>query len=156
MGYRHHPPRYARFNYMEKAEYWALVWGTIVMAITGILLWAHDSVLAYLPHALAVLEVTTAVHFYEAILATFAILIWHFYFVIFDPDVYPLKWTVLTGRAPEHEVREEEEEAGEQNPDQTKPPGSAASKTSPSTTSPSSDPDAIVPHTPIPGGKGVN
>jgi formate dehydrogenase gamma subunit len=110
MGYRHNPPRYARFNYMEKAEYWALVWGTIVMAATGIVLWAHDSVLAYLPHALAVLEVTTAVHFYEAILATFSILIWHFYFVIFDPDVYPLKWTVLTGRAPEHEVREEEEE----------------------------------------------
>jgi formate dehydrogenase gamma subunit len=111
IGYRHRPPRYARFNYMEKAEYWALVWGTVVMAITGILLWAHDAVLAYLPHALAVLEVTTAVHFYEAILATFSILIWHFYFVIFDPDVYPLKWTVLTGRAPEHEVREEEEEA---------------------------------------------
>lgn len=110
LGYRSRPPRYARFNYMEKAEYWALVWGTIVMAITGVLLWAHDSVLAYLPHALAVLDVTTAVHFYEAILATFSILIWHFYFVIFDPDVYPLKWTVLTGRAPEHEVREEEEE----------------------------------------------
>jgi len=110
LGYRHNPPRYARFNYMEKAEYWALVWGTVVMAITGILLWAHDAVLAYLPHALAVLEVTTAIHFYEAILATFSILIWHFYFVIFDPDVYPLKWTVLTGRAPEHEVREEEKE----------------------------------------------
>ena len=28
--------------------------------------------------------------------------------VIFDPDVYPLKWTALTGRAPEHEIREEE------------------------------------------------
>jgi hypothetical protein len=55
--------------------------------------------------------VTTLVHFYEAILATFSILIWHFYFVIFDPDVYPVKWTALTGRAPEHEVREEEEEA---------------------------------------------
>ena len=65
LGYRHHPPRYARFNYMEKAEYGALVWGTVVMGITGILLWAHDAVLAYLPHALAVLEVTTAVHFYE-------------------------------------------------------------------------------------------
>ena len=95
---------------MEKAEYWALVWGTIVMAATGILLWAHDWVLAYLPYPMSVLDVTTAVHFYEAILATFSILIWHFYFVIFDPEVYPLKWTVLTGRAPEHEVREEEEE----------------------------------------------
>ena len=80
---------YARFNYAEKAEYWALVYGTLVMALTGILLWAHDSVLAYLPHALAVLEVTTAIHFYEAILATFSILIWHFYFVILIPTFTP-------------------------------------------------------------------
>ena len=115
LGYRRTLPRYARFNYMEKAEYWALVWGTIVMAITGILLWAHDWVLAYLPYPMSVLDVTTAVHFYEAILATFSILVWHFYFVIFDPDVYPLKWTALTGRAPEHEVREQEDEAEEEN-----------------------------------------
>jgi formate dehydrogenase gamma subunit len=137
LGYRHTSPRYARFNYMEKAEYWALVWGTVVMAITGILLWAHDSVLAYLPHALAVLDVTTAVHFYEAILATFSILIWHFYFVIFDPDVYPLKWTVLTGRAPEHEVREEEEEASPPAPQETKPPGGGSGEIVASSPSPS-------------------
>jgi spermidine synthase len=76
------------------------------MAITGVLLWAHNLVLAYLPKT--VLDICTAVHYYEAILATFAILIWHFYWVIFDPDVYPLKWTFLTGRSPAHEVREEE------------------------------------------------
>jgi len=156
LGYRHTPPRYARFNYMEKAEYWALVWGTVVMAITGILLWAHNAVLAYLPHALAVLEVTTAIHFYEAILATFSILIWHFYFVIFDPDVYPIKWTVLTGRAPEHEVREEEEEPVDQTLDQAKRQEAAASQAPPSTASPSNEPGVTVPPTPVPGGKGVN
>jgi formate dehydrogenase gamma subunit len=124
LGYRSHAPRYARFNYAEKAEYWALVWGTIVMAATGILLWAHDRVLAYLPYPMSVLDVTTAVHFYEAILATFSILIWHFYFVIFDPDVYPLKWTVLTGRAPEHEIREEEKQAAPPlSPAEVTPPG---------------------------------
>jgi hypothetical protein len=101
---------------------------------------------------LAVLEVTTAIHFYEAILATFSILIWHFYFVIFDPEVYPLKWTVLTGRAPEHEVREEEEET----PKETKPSGGAASKPPPSGTSPARKPGSIVAHTPVPRGRGVN
>jgi len=116
IGYRSKLPTYARFNYTEKAEYWALVWGTIVMAATGILLWAHNWVLSHLPYPMSVLDVTTAVHFYEAILATFAILIWHFYFVIFDPDVYPIKWTALTGRAPEHEVREEEEEEPKEEP----------------------------------------
>ena len=156
LGYRHNPPRYARFNYMEKAEYWALVWGTVVMAITGVLLWAHDAVLAYLPHALAVLEVTTAIHYYEAILATFSILIWHFYFVIFDPDVYPLKWTVLTGQAPEHEVREEGEEAVDRTADQTKPQEVAATGAPSSTASPASETDVILPRAPGHGSKGVN
>ena len=121
LGYRSKLPEYARFNYIEKAEYWALVWGTAVMAITGILLWSHDWILAHLPYPLSVLDVTTAIHFYEAILATFAIAIWHFYAVIFDPDVYPLKWTFFTGRAPEHEVRQEDSLAVPEPPSDPKP-----------------------------------
>jgi formate dehydrogenase gamma subunit len=106
LGRRDQLPRYRRFNYAEKAEYWALVWGTAVMAVTGVLLWLNDWILAHLPHPASILAISTAIHFYEAILATAAIVIWHFYAVIFDPDIYPLKWTFLTGRAPEHEVRE--------------------------------------------------
>jgi formate dehydrogenase gamma subunit len=108
LGYRRKMPTFSKFNYAEKAEYWALVWGTIVMALSGIVLWAHNFVLKYL--STAWIDISTAIHYYEAILATAAIVIWHFYAVIFDPDVYPLKWTFLTGRAPEHEVREEEPE----------------------------------------------
>ncbi len=107
LGYRRELPLYKKFNYAEKLEYWALVWGTVVMGVTGILLWAHDYVLRYLSNSW--LDVLTAIHYYEAILATLAIVIWHFYAVIFDPDVYPLKWTLINGRAPLHEVREEDE-----------------------------------------------
>ena len=121
LGYRPSPPHYARFNYIEKAEYWALVWGTVVMAASGILLWAHDWVLAYLPYPMSVLDVCTAIHFYEAVLATLAIVIWHFYAVIFDPDVYPLKWTFVSGRAPEHEARREAEETPATPAPHTKP-----------------------------------
>ena len=109
LGYRREGPLYAKFNYAEKLEYWSLVWGTVVMAATGILLWGHNLVLEYFPRL--VIDLATAIHFYEAILATLAIVIWHFYAVIFDPDVYPLKWTFVNGRAPEHEIREEEESA---------------------------------------------
>ncbi len=149
IGYRSRPPQFARFNYAEKAEYWALVYGTLVMALTGILLWAHNWVLAHLPFSLTVLDVTTAVHFYEAILATFAILIWHFYFVIFDPDVYPIKWTVVTGKAPEHEVREEQEEPAPPAPPPTEAtpvsggPGEAGSTPPPA--GPASPPPAASP-----------
>jgi cytochrome b subunit of formate dehydrogenase len=109
LGYRRELPSYSKFNYAEKVEYWALVWGTVVMGATGILLWAHNFVLRYLPSSW--LQIATAVHYYEAILATLAIVVWHFYAVIFDPDVYPLKWTLVNGRAPEHEVREGDETA---------------------------------------------
>jgi hypothetical protein len=56
------------------------------------------------------LDVATSVHFYEALLATLAIVVWHFYSVIFDPDVYPLNTAFLTGRSvkkdePRHEPR---------------------------------------------------
>ena len=44
------------------------------------------------------LDVATSVHFYEAVLATLAIVVWHFYSIIFDPDVYPLNTAFLTGR----------------------------------------------------------
>ena len=114
LGYRHRLPLYKKFNYAEKLEYWALVWGTVVMGATGVLLWAHNFVLRYLSNSW--LDVLTAIHYYEAILATLAIVIWHFYAVIFDPDVYPVKWTLVSGRAPEHEVREEEPEEPEKEP----------------------------------------
>lgn len=126
LGHRDQLPAYRRFNYAEKAEYWALVWGTIVMAITGILLWLNNWILAHLPHSFAILAVSTAVHFYEAILATAAIVIWHFYAVLFDPDIYPIKWTVLTGRAPEHEHRED----GDADADSAPPAASAPDKPS--------------------------
>ena len=85
-------------SYVEKAEYWALIWGTIVMAASGIMLWANNISMRLLPKQW--LDVATSVHFYEAILAALAIVIWHFYSVIFDPDVYPLNTAFLTGVTP--------------------------------------------------------
>ncbi len=97
------------------------------MAVSGVLLWLNDWILAHLPHPASILAISTAIHFYEAILATAAILVWHFYAVIFDPDIYPLKWTFLTGRAPEHEVREGcETEPQPQKPPAKPSPGPAA------------------------------
>jgi len=124
LGHRDSLPTYRRFNYAEKAEYWALVWGTAVMAVTGVLLWFNNWILAHLPHPAAVLAVSTAIHFYEAILATLAIVIWHFYAVLFDPDIYPVKWTFLTGHAPEHEHREQDDAqtAAESSPGPGSPP----------------------------------
>jgi cytochrome b subunit of formate dehydrogenase len=98
-------PEFARFNYAEKAEYWALVWGMFVMAGTGIMLWAKVIVGNHLPRWW--LDVATAIHLYEAILATLAIVVWHFYQVFFDPDVYPMNWAWWDGKMTLHHYREE-------------------------------------------------
>jgi cytochrome b subunit of formate dehydrogenase len=84
--------------YVEKIEYWAFVWGTVVMALTGFLLWFNNFALRHFPKWVA--DAATAVHYYEAILATFSILIWHMYTVVFDPDVYPMDPAWITGKIP--------------------------------------------------------
>jgi len=105
LGLNRTKPKFGRFNYAEKAEYWALVWGTALMAATGIMLWAK----VFVGNLLARwwLDVATAVHFYEAVLATLAILVWHFYQVFFDPDVYPMNWAWKDGSMPVERYREE-------------------------------------------------
>jgi cytochrome b subunit of formate dehydrogenase len=97
LGRRAEPPRSAWVAYPEKLEYLALVWGVALMAATGFALWGTDWVLRWLPKW--VVDLATTIHFYEAVLASLAILVWHFYFVIFDPVVYPMDKAWITGRS---------------------------------------------------------
>jgi cytochrome b subunit of formate dehydrogenase len=76
-------------SYIEKIEYWALIWGTLIMGVTGLMLWFENITLRLFP--LWIMNVLTLIHYYEALLATLAILVWHIYFVVLDPTIYPLK-----------------------------------------------------------------
>jgi cytochrome b subunit of formate dehydrogenase len=99
LGLRDHTPCIQRFSYVEKAEYWALVWGTAVMIITGLALWFDNVVIQLLPKG--VLDVVLVVHYWEAWLATLAILVWHMYSTVFNPHVYPMNPSWITGTMPE-------------------------------------------------------
>ena len=105
LGIAKDKPAFGRFSYIEKVEYWALVWGTLLMGATGAILWFENASMGYFTKL--GFDVARTVHFYEAILATLAIIVWHFYFVIFNPDVYPMNLAWLTGRMSEAEMREE-------------------------------------------------
>lgn len=98
-------PAFGRFCYIEKVEYWAMMWGTILMGLTGAILWFDNTSLGLVTKL--GFDISRTVHFYEAILATLAIIVWHFYFVIFNPDVYPMNLAWLTGRMSEREMAEE-------------------------------------------------
>lgn len=108
LGRRKERPKFARYNYIEKAEYWALIWGSAVMIVTGLVLMFENISLQFMPKWL--IDVMLFVHFYEALLASLAILVWHFYWVIFDPDVYPMNWSWLTGKITAHQMEEREKE----------------------------------------------
>ncbi|MHC1766219.1 MAG: cytochrome b/b6 domain-containing protein [Verrucomicrobiia bacterium] len=98
-------PRFGRFGYIEKAEYWAVLWGTIIMGVTGLVIWFKIDVTQFLPRW--AVDVATTIHLYEAILACLAIVVWHFYHVIFDPDVYPTNWAWWDGKVDDHWYAEE-------------------------------------------------
>ena len=98
-------PPIGRFGYAEKMEYWAVVWGTIIMGATGLMMWFKMDVTHFLPRW--IVDVALTIHYYEAILACLAILVWHFYHVIFDPDVYPLNLACWDGKVSKHWQEEE-------------------------------------------------
>ena len=105
MGLSDHKPKFGRYSYVEKAEYLALVWGTIVMVVTGFILWFENETLKWIP--LWGLDVATLIHYYEAILATLAIFVWHLYFVIVNPDFAPMSFAWIDGKLSRHHMEHE-------------------------------------------------
>jgi cytochrome b subunit of formate dehydrogenase len=98
LGLSETPPAFSGCaTYVEKIEYWAFLWGTCVMTATGSLLWFSNFTLRHFPKWVS--DAATALHYYEAILATLSILIWHMYTVVFDPEVYPMDRAWVTGMA---------------------------------------------------------
>ncbi len=93
-----HPPKTARYSYIEKVEYWALVWGTAIMTLTGFFMWSEAWALRHFPGW--VYDLARTIHWYEAILASLAIGVWHFYWVLFEPSVYPFSEAMFTGKVP--------------------------------------------------------
>ena len=98
-------PKLDRFSYAEKAEYWAVIWGTIVMTITGIIMWFENTFIGIFTKL--GYDIARTIHYFEAWLAFLSILVWHFYFVLFNPDVYPMSLTWIKGYLTEEEMAEE-------------------------------------------------
>jgi len=98
-GWSDEKPKIGRFGYAEKMEYWAVLWGTLIMGATGLMIWFKLDVTRFLPRW--AVDVALTIHYYEAVLACLAIVVWHFYHVIFDPDIYPLNTACWNGRVSE-------------------------------------------------------
>ncbi len=101
IGFAKQRPQMGRFGFEEKAEYWALIWGTVVMAITGFFMWNPIATTQFLPGE--VIPAAKAAHGAEAVLAVLAILVWHFYGV----HVKFFNKAMWTGKLSEEEMLHE-------------------------------------------------
>jgi cytochrome b subunit of formate dehydrogenase len=111
LGRRKHSARFKRFSYMEKTEYWALMWGGIIMSVTGVLLWFDNYFVTTWGLPKGVLDVVLVIHYYEAWLATLAIVVWHGYATVLSPSVYPMNPAWLAGKMPKAMYSHEHPEA---------------------------------------------
>ena len=97
-------PLYGRYNFIEKFEYLALIWGNFVMILTGFFLWTTNLSLRLFP--LWIYDIFKIVHGYEAILAFLAIIVWHLYNVHLSQGVFPMSKVWLNGKISGRELRE--------------------------------------------------
>ena len=96
VGLTPHRPRFDRFDYRQKFEYWGILFGAIMMISTGAVLWFPTIVTRLLPGELV--PAAKEMHSGEALLAMLVVLIWHFYDVILCPTVLPLDTAMITGK----------------------------------------------------------
>ena len=94
-------PLFDRFNYKEKMEYWTGWIGNIIITVTGFFLWMEHLFPKFL------LDCSILIHTMEAILASCAIMVWHFYEVHLKPGKFPMSRIFLNGLISEHELEEE-------------------------------------------------
>lgn len=101
LGFKKHKAYYGRYSYAEKMEYLALIWGTIVMGLTGFMMWNPISTLRILPGE--AVPAAKAAHGGEAVLAVLAIILWHFYHV----HIKHLNKSMFTGTLSREEMEHE-------------------------------------------------
>jgi len=101
LGFGRARPQMGRYTFEEKAEYWALIWGTVIMGITGFMMWNPIFTSKLLPGA--TIPAAKAAHGGEALLAVLAIVVWHMYGV----HIKTFNKAMWTGKQTEAEMLHE-------------------------------------------------
>ncbi len=98
-------PRFGKYGYKEKLQYWGATVGVFLISLTGIILWAENFSMKLLPKF--VLDLTLVIHGYQGLLAFVILLFWHLYIVHLHPSVFPMNGAWLTGKVDAEWLREE-------------------------------------------------
>jgi len=92
-------PKYGKYDYGQKFDYWGIYWGMVILGAPGVLLWAFgDNFLGGLPFIF---------HTGEAMLAVLFLLTFHFYATHWSPRDFPMNKVFLTGEMSEREMEDQ-------------------------------------------------
>ncbi len=108
LGLTDEHPEYGRYCYKEKMEYLALIWGTVVMGLSGLMMYFPQITVKFVPRW--VIEAFRAAHSGEAVLAALAIVVWHMYNAHLSPDFFPMNKTWITGKVSKTQMEHEHPE----------------------------------------------
>lgn len=108
-GLNDEPPRFGKYSYFQKLDYWLVVFVVSVMIVTGLMYWFPTVTARVLPagSAVWVWGVAYVIHSTEALLIIFFAFVWHFYNVHLKSRVFPMNWVWITGKISLEDVREE-------------------------------------------------
>ncbi|MFN7967449.1 MAG: cytochrome b/b6 domain-containing protein [Acidobacteriota bacterium] len=98
-------PRFGRYDYRQKFEYWGLIFGSLIMAISGIILFFPILISQWLPAEL--IPAAKALHSNEALLALAIVLVWHMYGAHLSPEVFPMDTSIFTGKISKRRLKHE-------------------------------------------------
>ena len=98
-------PRFGKYGYKEKFQYWGATVGTLLISVTGVILWAENISMKILPKIF--LDITLIIHGYQGLLAFVILLFWHVYNEHLHPSVFPMNRAWLTGKVDAEWLRQE-------------------------------------------------
>ncbi len=104
LGFKKERPKMGRYNFTEKAEYWAMAWGLVLMGLTGFILLNPIATTNLLPGQ--IIPAAKSAHGWEAVLAVLALILWHGYNV----HLKTFNKSMFTGHISRHEMEEEHQE----------------------------------------------
>jgi formate dehydrogenase gamma subunit len=105
LGRSDQEPRFGRFDYRQKFEYWGLIFGAMIMMASGLVLYFPIVVSRYLPSEF--IPVAKVMHSNEALLAFAIVLLWHMYSAHLSPESFPMDTSIFTGKIRKDRLRRE-------------------------------------------------
>ena len=104
LGRAHHP-KFSRYSWKEKFDYWGAFWGMVMLCVTGPIIMFPFISMKYMPYAYV--HLAAIIHTDEALLATLFIFIVHWWNVHYSPEVFPMSNAWLTGNLSEKQMKHE-------------------------------------------------